>query len=239
MHDGELQRSVDSRLAFILEHQARVPESMGRMVPEYVESLSDYRRRILRPMYRAVDGLPEANRIRHEFLNARGAVFKLSRDSMEVRVLDMQECVKRDVAIAAFVRGALRALAGRIRKRRLELPDHDDLVADFHEVVAKGTRARVRASWLPDLPRDGKGLARAADAIAALLPLARDQLRADETPYLDLVAATLQEGNLSERVSRVLLPFAEDAAEFTEAARRLYIRLSECLTENEPWNGRL
>jgi hypothetical protein len=55
MHDGELQASADARLAWILEHQARIPESCGELVPEYVESFGDYRRSILQPMYAALD----------------------------------------------------------------------------------------------------------------------------------------------------------------------------------------
>ena len=46
---------------------------------------------VLRPMYAAVDRLDCAQTLRHEWLNARGAVFKFSRRSMEVRVVDAQE----------------------------------------------------------------------------------------------------------------------------------------------------
>jgi hypothetical protein len=35
-----------------------------------------------------------------------------------------------------------------------------------------------------------------------------------------------------------LLPRVDDDRGFTEAARRIYIRLSECLVENQPWEGR-
>ncbi|HEX6912423.1 MAG TPA: glutamate-cysteine ligase family protein, partial [Longimicrobium sp.] len=104
MYDGDLQPSVDGRLAWILEHQARIPESCGQLVPEYVEGFGDYRKRILAPMYRALDRLPGTGPIRHEFFNTRGAILRFARRAMEVRVLDTQECVKMDVAVAVFVR---------------------------------------------------------------------------------------------------------------------------------------
>ncbi|MBD0319823.1 MAG: RimK-like ATPgrasp N-terminal domain-containing protein, partial [Gemmatimonadetes bacterium] len=124
MHDGELQPSADARLAWILEHQARIPESCGELVPEYVGSFGEYRKKILQPMYAALDALPDAGAIRHDFFNARGAVFKFSRRAMEVRVLDTQECVKMDVAVAVFVRSALKYLAGRVKAARVTLPPH-------------------------------------------------------------------------------------------------------------------
>ena len=92
-------------------------------MPEYVESFGDYRRKILGPMYAALDRLPhDASPIRHEFFNARGAVFKFSRKAMEVRVLDTQECVKMDAAIAAFVRAALKDLTKRVLAGKIVLP---------------------------------------------------------------------------------------------------------------------
>ena len=44
--EGELQPANDNRLAWILQHQARIPESQAELVPEYIESLGDYRRRM-------------------------------------------------------------------------------------------------------------------------------------------------------------------------------------------------
>jgi glutathione synthase/RimK-type ligase-like ATP-grasp enzyme/gamma-glutamyl:cysteine ligase YbdK (ATP-grasp superfamily) len=239
MYDGELQPAVDNRLAFILEHQARVPESLGELVPEYIDSLMQYRRDVLGPMYRAVDRLPDARVLRREFFNARGAVFKFSRHSMEVRVIDMQECVKMDVAIACFVRWALKALAERLWAGKLELPEHGLLVQDLHATVRHGTTARVHAPHLGrDLDRDEQGRIGVRHALAELLELARRKARPDEEPYLELVAGIIESGSLSERMAAVLRPHAEDEVALTDAARRLYIELTQCLLDNEPWPGR-
>jgi glutathione synthase/RimK-type ligase-like ATP-grasp enzyme/gamma-glutamyl:cysteine ligase YbdK (ATP-grasp superfamily) len=238
MFDGELQPAVDNRLRFILEHQARIPESSGELVPEYIDSLRGYRRDVLGPMYRALDRMPDARPLRAEFFNARAAVFKFSRESMEVRVLDTQECVKMDVAIAAFVRSGLRALSDRLLSGKLELPDRRLLVEDFRDAVAHGTAARVHAPFLgARLERDGDGKASVRGAIHELLAMARRVTRDDELPYFDLLADVAEAGSLSERLARALEPYVHDELAFTEAARRLYIRLSECLVENERWSG--
>jgi glutathione synthase/RimK-type ligase-like ATP-grasp enzyme/gamma-glutamyl:cysteine ligase YbdK (ATP-grasp superfamily) len=238
MYDGDLQPATDGRLAWILEHQARIPESCGLIVPEYVDGFGDYRKRILAPMYRALDRLPDTGAIRHEFFNTRGAILRFARRAMEVRVLDTQECVKMDVAIAVFVRSALRHLTARVAAGRVELPDHGALVEDFRACIRDGSAARVVAPHL-DVDRDGDGQADARTVLRHLLAGARRTVRKDEAGYLDLVARMIETGTLSERIRAEMAPFAQaDDETFTEAARRIYIELIDCLEANEPWARR-
>ncbi len=231
MFDAKLQPSVDNRLAFIIEHQARITESCGEIVPEYTTGLAAYKRDVLQPMYAAVDRLPDAGLLRHEYFNARGAVLKMSRQSMEVRVLDTQECVRMDCAIASFTRAALRWLAPRAGDPSV-LPPHGLLVQDFRAVVAEGSNARVRA---PHLLPDG-GTAR--DALGVVLAGCREHAPREEQPYLDLVADVIREGSLSERMAAFLRPHADDPEALARVTRRLYEDLSECLVDNRPWAGR-
>ena len=240
MHDGELQPSADARMAFILEHQARIRESCGWIVPEYVESFAGYRKNILRPMYAALDRLPHPDTrvIRHEFFNTRGAILRFSRRAMEVRVLDTQECVKMDVAVAVFVRAALKSLTSRILAGRVDLPPHDLLVEDFRATIRHGSGAVVAAPHF-DLDRDETGRTDVRAVLRALLEGARKEVRADEEKYLDLAARVIETGSLSERIRAALLPFGDAAdEEFTEVARKIYIELMDCLEANEPWAGR-
>jgi glutathione synthase/RimK-type ligase-like ATP-grasp enzyme/gamma-glutamyl:cysteine ligase YbdK (ATP-grasp superfamily) len=238
MHDGELQAAADGRLAWILEHQARIPESQGEIVPEYVESLADYRRRILAPMYAALDRLPDTRAIRHDFFNARGAVFKAGGKRMEVRVLDTQECVRMDVAVGVFVRSALKHFAERVMAGRVHLPPHAVLVSDFREAIRDGSRARVLAPHFGEVPRDAEGRACVRDVLRAVLDAARRTVRRDEAAYLELAGRVIEAGSLSERIRAELEPYADDDEAFTDQARRVYIELMDCLEANEPWARR-
>lgn len=238
MYDGELQSAVDNRLAWILLHQARIPESQGDIVPEWVESLSEYRRRILSPMYGALDRLPDAGALRHEFFNARGAVFKFSRKALEVRVLDTQECVKMDVAIAVFVRAVLKHLSRPVRSGKITAPDRAPLLADFRTTIRDGSAARVTAPHLWSGERDESGRVPVREVLRALLASARRAVPKADAEYLDLLEPVIERGSLSERIRDRLLPHVHDDDEFTEAARRVYIELADCLESNEPWSGR-
>jgi glutathione synthase/RimK-type ligase-like ATP-grasp enzyme len=240
MYDGELQPAADNRLAWILQHQDRIPESCGALVPEYVDDFSDYRKRVLQPMYRALERYPDSDALRAEFLNARGAILRFNRKSMEIRVLDTQECPKLDVAVAVFVRSALKQLTRRLTTGRLALPDHSLLVDDLHAVVAHGSEARVRAPFLKrDEDRDADGRLPVRAVLGALLEDAHRGVRRDEAPYLELAERIIASGSLSERIRDVLRPYeTADDETFTEAARRIYIELCDCLEANEPWKGR-
>ncbi len=236
--EGELTGRIDNRVAWLLEHQARMPESMDRLVPAPLARFSDYRRDVLAPMYAAVDRIPGAEALRHEFLNARGAVFKASRASMELRILDVQECVAMDVAIACFSRRALRDLGHRLDRGALPAAPQALLEADLAAVARDGSRARVHAPHLPGLPRDAAGQTTAQAVLGWHLEQIDHRAPADARRYLDLVAPVVAEGSLSERIIAALSPHVDDDEAFTEAARRIWIELADCLLDNRPWAGR-
>lgn len=143
-----------------------------------------------------------------------------------------------DVAVAVFVRSALKHLTQRVAAGRVELPDHAVLVEDFRACIADGSAARVRAPHL-DVERDGEGRTGARDVLRHLLCGARRAVRKDEAAYLDLAARMVETGTLSERIRAALAPVAQaDDDTFTEAARRIYIELIDCLEANEPWARR-
>jgi glutathione synthase/RimK-type ligase-like ATP-grasp enzyme len=239
MYDGELQSAVDNRLSWIVEHQARIPESCGDIVPEYVDGLGDYRKRILGNMYRALDELPGAGVLRHEFFNARGAVMKFSRKALEIRVLDTQECVKLDIAVCVFVRSALRYLTHRAKTGKLPYPDHHLLVHDFRAAIREGSQARVLAPHLGEAAERGPdGLVPVQAVLRDFLGHARKVVRREDADYLDLVETMIESGSLSERIRSHLMLYVDDDEGFTEAARRVYIELADCLESNEPWWGR-
>lgn len=230
LFEGRLGPAVDNRLAFYRTNQARVPALAGDVVPEQVDSLAAYRRDVLEPIYRALDPIPEAAPLHHEWVNSRGAILRFSRRAVEIRVLDTQECPRMDVAVAAFVRGALKRLVRRLEAGDLEPPDQRTLVTDYERVVTLGGAAPVRAPHLT-----ARGDLAAGELLASLLDGAAAELPADERPYLDLVRRRLAEGNLSERI-RSRLETVPEAGRRGEI-RRIYGELADCLADNRIWDG--
>lgn len=158
---------------------------------------------------------------------------------MEIRVLDTQECPKMDVAVAVYVRSALKHFARRVAGGKMGLPDHALLVEDFRAAIRDGSAARVAAPHLVgDEERGDDGKVPVRAVLRAILGAARKSVRKDEADYLDLVERMIRSGTLSERIRDQLIPHVSDEEGFTEAARHVYIELADCLEANEPWSGR-
>ncbi|HSJ26145.1 MAG TPA: glutamate-cysteine ligase family protein [Longimicrobiales bacterium] len=242
VHDGRLQPHADARLAWILQHQSRIPATCGSLVPEFVDSYGAYRREILQPMYAALDAFPHSAPIRHEFLNSRGAVLRFARKALELRVLDTQECVKMDVAITVFARAALEALTTDVLAGRVEVPAHHVLVADFEACIRDGSQAEVMAPHLVDgsggVVGGGGGGAPVRAVLERLLERTHAVVAQEEAAYLSLVAGIVENGTLAERIRSRLEPHAASETSLRTALREVYGELAECLVTNEPWTGR-
>jgi gamma-glutamyl:cysteine ligase YbdK (ATP-grasp superfamily) len=108
--DGRLTGMLDSRLAVYATNAARVPSVSGDIVPEPVFTIAEYYERILERIYRDLAPLDPAGVLAHEWANARGAIARFERHTIEIRVLDIQECPAADLAIARLIVRTLQAL---------------------------------------------------------------------------------------------------------------------------------
>lgn len=108
--DGRLTGLMDNRLDVYRRNSRRIPAVAGRIIPERAFTRADYERLILRPMYADIAPHDPTGVLQEEFLNARGAIARFSRGSIEIRLLDVQECPQADLAIAAAVIGVLKLL---------------------------------------------------------------------------------------------------------------------------------
>jgi hypothetical protein len=123
----------------------------GGVVPEPLFARRDYEE-MLEGIYRDLEPLDPQGVLRHEWVNARGCIARFDRMAVEIRVLDVQECPRADVAIAAAVTATLRGLCDPDPRHqaRLRALATGDLVRTLRACAAEGDRARVDA---PDLLR--------------------------------------------------------------------------------------
>ncbi len=108
--EGRLTGKLDSRLDVYRTNAQRVPSVSGWVVPEQAFDQQTYETEILQPIYRDIAPLDPAGILQDEFLNARGAIARFSRGSIEIRVLDIQECPRADIAICETIVGLLKLL---------------------------------------------------------------------------------------------------------------------------------
>jgi len=116
--EGQPGGQLDRRLELYRHNCRRFPEVTGRVVPEPVFTAKDYRRQILAPMYDAIAPYDPEGILQHEWLNARGIIARFERGALELRVLDVQECPRADLAIANAIWHILQRLCSDAEQTR-------------------------------------------------------------------------------------------------------------------------
>jgi carboxylate-amine ligase len=235
IYEGSIGPYVDNRLSFYRDTQRRIPLITGSVVPEIVGSFREYRSRILKPIYRALDDVPGGNVLQHEWVNSRGAIVRFMRQAIEIRVLDVQECVRSDVAIALFVRESLRWIVECLREGTLTPPPHAVLVQDLSAVIRDGSLAAVAA---PHLRLRSRRPPTARAVLQHLLEQIVERVPERERVYLPTLSERVTFGSLSERIaSRIRLRAPRRGARQRAVIREVYEELAVCLRRNTPWHG--
>jgi len=238
IYEGKIGPAVDNRLEFYKVNQRRIPLITGHVVPEYIDSYREYRRTVFAPIRHALRGLPGAHRLRAEWVNSRGAIMRFSRQALEIKALDVQECVKSDIAIAVFVRGALKHLVRRLEEGTLALPDRAVLIHDLDAAIREGTGGRVQAPHLRGRSRRRVGAVGVRGVLEGLLEEAHSEVTPEEQAYLAIVEDRIRRGNLSERIVRqVQHRSGKRGGGRAAAIRSVYGELMDCLDDNRPWEG--
>jgi gamma-glutamyl:cysteine ligase YbdK (ATP-grasp superfamily) len=212
---------IDNRLQFYKINQKQVPSITGEVIPQYVTSLSQYKRDVIGGYSRDLANAgADKTLLNREWVNSRGLIFRFDRCALEVRVMDEQECIKSDVALACFVRAVLRGLLAT----NAELLPHDVLVKDFNATIESGLNAAT-------LNPKGKT---ARQVCQHYLKIAQNHADQDEKKYLWLIEKRIENGCLSERIRTDVLRRAEKT-DFHEAVVDVYSTLIRCLDDNEPY----
>lgn len=224
VRDGVRTGVADSRLAAYRDNCRRIPSVTGRVIPEPVYDRASYEGEILARIARDVAPFDPDGVLRPEWTNARGAIARFDRGSIEIRVLDVQEHPAADVAIAELVRRSLAALLDErwVGIDELERISTDTLVALFDAAVREAERASVAApSVLRALGFDER--ARTAGDVWAEL---RARLMPEPGEFGPALAAIESGGTLATRMTRRL----EGGTDLREVAREL----ADCLASGRP-----
>jgi gamma-glutamyl:cysteine ligase YbdK (ATP-grasp superfamily) len=223
IYEGEFGSYVDNRMYFYKLNQKEIPSLVGDVIPEYTNSLEEYRKNVI-GKYSAELAKAKADKsIQNvDWINSRGITFRYDRHAIEIRILDEQECIKSDVAISCYIRAALRGLLSDGDKAKL-LP-HELLVKDFNSVIKFGLNAKVQHP---------KG--HTARAVCDYLyRLACKNALEEEKPYLGIIKRRIDEGSLSEVISRKVKQRTQKT-DLHEAILGVYLNLVSSLRDNTPY----
>ncbi|MBL1218121.1 MAG: glutamate--cysteine ligase [Planctomycetes bacterium] len=97
--DGAPTGFADTRIQAYRQNADRIPSIVGRIIPEQAFTRADYERDILNPMYRDIAPQDPDRILQYEWLNSRGCIARFDRGSIEIRLIDIQECPAADIAV--------------------------------------------------------------------------------------------------------------------------------------------
>ncbi len=225
--DGRPTGALDQRLVAYAANSRRVPSVAGRIVPEPASSRASYERDILQRIYADLAPLDPEGVLRHEWANARGAIARFDRGSIEVRLLDTQECVTADVGVVAAVVDAVRWVVQEVDPSESDAVATEELAALLETVIVEGERAEIPDGAYRRVLRLGS--ARRAGAAWSVL-LERGASLAADARFAEGIERTLARGPLARRILDELGPDPS-----RDRLEGVYRRLCDCLAEDAPF----
>lgn len=133
--EKRLTNVLDTRLNVYRQNAAFIPSISGKIIPEVSLSREDYEKNILQKMYKDIAPQDPEKILQHEWLNSRGAIARFERYTIEIRLIDAQECPKADCAILQAVTETLKALVSE-RWASLEEINSCDINKLYQQLLA-------------------------------------------------------------------------------------------------------
>jgi gamma-glutamyl:cysteine ligase YbdK (ATP-grasp superfamily) len=231
--EGRPTGSVDTRLDVYRTNARRVPSVSGDVVPEPAFTCRAYET-LLETIYADLAPLDPEGILRHEWVNARGCIARFDRMALEIRVLDVQECPRADLAVAFAVSRVLRSLCepGPDSRRRLRELDTGRLCRLLWETAKRGGAAQIDDAGYLGALGIGGGARSARDVWRELL---RDEVLSDPAAaeFLPALEVILEEGTLAERI----LSRAGSCPD-RDRLTGIYRELARCLRDGAVFRGR-
>ena len=173
MVEGDLTGIADNRLVFYRENQKEIPLICNRIIPEKIHTVAEYR--AIQDKVFSELRLRGAAILCEEWVNSSGLIIRFSRNCLEIKALDEQECIHSDMAVCAFVRSLLRCPT-------LPVPQDQQSLLEATDRAIRGGTAEVK----PEL--------------VDLFNQAWKHANAEERLYLPVIANRIERGSLAELI---------------------------------------
>ena len=223
--DGQPTGMLDSRLYFYEKNQQLIPSISGELIPEFITSEEEYFQTILAPMYKDIEALDPAGILQHEWLNSRAAIPKFNHKAIEIRIIDSQECVNSDIAIAKGILAILHYWQHNFSDYTKYPIKTEALKSLFDKAIIHGLSIQVDDTALLKqwgLPARSMTL---SQVWSSLIETISSQLLTSEQIALEHI---LSQGNLSQRILKATGPHPDK-----NTLKETYQSLGSCLLTNQ------
>jgi carboxylate-amine ligase len=226
--DGKNTGKLDTRLEYYKTNQSKIPSITGRVIPEGVFSKRNYLNTVYEKIKADIAPHDPDKVLDPVWVNSRGAIPRFDRGSIEIRIMDIQECPSADMAIITLVIDLLQVL---VNEKLTSIESQmkiktDTLVSIFDSCLINGRETLIdNLEYLKIFGVERPmSIGELWKSIFARLVLFTPSLKKWEQPQLDTI---FNQGSLSERILKALNnDFSEDNI------KKVYRQLSGCLAQN-------
>jgi carboxylate-amine ligase len=138
MWGGAYHGFLDHRLEFYRHNQKRVPSISGKVIPERAFTKKEYEDKIFARIFADIAPHDPEGTLQDEWLNSRGAIARFDRNAIEIRLLDLQESPRMDLAVATMVVSVVKGLVdGRFASQDVQRAVVEDKLSDIFVACVK------------------------------------------------------------------------------------------------------
>lgn len=220
--DGALTPFLDNRLEVYRQNQSSLPVLTGEVIPEPVYCKSEYLQ-LLETLYAEVRPYDPEGLLQHEWLNSRGAIARFERDTIELRILDIQESPTSDLTMAAALTALLRRVAASTQLDTIARVPTVQLSRLFQQGLSQGAETPLGPTDYGRLLELKGGYETVGELWDDLGPTLVEEI---PTEYRDRWSAILRRGSLASAIRRRLI-------EQAGTLRSVYEELATCLREDK------
>ncbi|HEY0742640.1 MAG TPA: glutamate-cysteine ligase family protein [Chryseosolibacter sp.] len=101
--DGKFTGALDTRMNYYKTNQSKLPSITGRVIPEAVFSKRNYINTIYEKIKADIKPFDPNDDLNPIWVNSRGAIPRFDRGSIEIRIMDIQECPAADLSVVKLV----------------------------------------------------------------------------------------------------------------------------------------
>lgn len=230
MLDGKLTGLLDTRLKYYKTNQSRIPSITGKVIPEAVFSRRNYLNTIYEKIKNDIAPFDPGHELNPIWVNSRGAIPRFDRGSIEIRIMDIQECPAADLAIVTFVIEIIKALtAGKFIDHEAQMKWRTEPLAQLlDQTTEKGQDAMITNADYLNLFGYREKSAKAGELWKHLLDWIVKQNNSPMLAWRPQLDVIIKEGTLAHRILKSI-----DHDQSRDSVIRTYKKLSACLAQNK------
>jgi gamma-glutamyl:cysteine ligase YbdK (ATP-grasp superfamily) len=227
--EGKNTGFKDTRLKYYKTNQKEIPEMTGKVIPENVFTKKEYHQTIFEPIQKAIKPFDTENILDHHFLNSRGAISRFDRNAIEIRLIDIQECPKADIAVCVLIIEVLKLLVNEslVSLEHQKKWEKEPLFDILNDAIKNSENSVI--TNLDYLKLFGlKEAINQQNVWKHLFNLVKGTINES---HLEALNTILTQGTLATRILKAI------DTDFSEAnIKKVYTNLGVCLQKNEVFN---